>query len=493
MQSFQQSSAPYNTFAYPLVLLRTAGNIDDVGDPASDLIDLMIDFKFNDHLEKADMVTWQFSDPDGVLIDDERFEPDTVWLFRFGYPGDISGIIRHRVKSFEPTFQEDGTIIISVTTLGRATETMRVRGAKNWGKTKSSDIASQIARKYGLKTKIETSPELDKECGAIIQRAEQSDFEFLSGLAANLDYEFFIEGETLYFRSRDTVYSEPIRLTVYWFDNSSNQSNTLMKSFKPGIHAHKPGKVKATSVNTKSGKAKSHKATNKTGTKSVGNRQLGSTKPMQINFADPDDEPSSEFESRHVVNEATGERELFTETSSAGMRMTNSEKDESAGYVIRMADTIEVDAQRIVDSHKKRFLDGLVNANSEFIGTPRMRAKVTIQVLGVGQRLSGLWYNTEVTHHIGAHGYSTQCAHKRGAYNGKKKSKGKNKNVKAVVTGGNVAIKHMTLSERYGDYTASTILSNLQGALPEDPLLPIRETSHNKSESGFNVPNTNGE
>src|ERR1051326_4702267 len=112
------SPTPYGVYAYPLVVLRIEGKAAD------DIIERMVNFRYEDHFKKADVCSWEISDPNGDLIDDPRFEPDTEWEFRFGYPGDISDKVTHRVKYYEPVYADDGKITITLTTMGIVTEMM---------------------------------------------------------------------------------------------------------------------------------------------------------------------------------------------------------------------------------------------------------------------------------------------------------------------------------------------------------------------------------
>jgi hypothetical protein len=386
---------------------------------ADDLLIRMTDFKLEDHLKKSDMATWSFIDPNGDLVDDERFEPDTVWEFRFGYPGDISDLYSHRVKYYEPVYAEDGTITITVTTMGRVMDTMRVMAPKNWGIVPSSDIAEAIADRHGFKKKIEVSKDDAAEV-PFVQPADMSDYEYLHALAAAIDYEFFVESDTLYYRSREGAFNEPPRNTFYWWGDSTP---TLLKSFKPVVKATKPAKVKGLQTDTKSGQSKAHVVTNK----NVQGRQLGTSKPTQQNPIDPDDEPQNKDPGagKHIVDGATGERKSIVRVDlESGAQTTLIQ--ESASAVHKTADNSPTYTQQQVQALKRHYLDQLVQASAEFIGSPRIRAKVTYEFLGVGRRLSGLWYTTEVTHHISGDVYSTSASLKRGAYNtpAKKASKG---------------------------------------------------------------------
>jgi phage protein D len=76
-----------------------------------------------------------------------------------------------------------------------------------------------------------------------------------------------------------------------------------------------------------------------------------------------------------------------------------------------LAQTAE-QAKRIAIGILKRNLDETLTVSGNIIGDPRVRARTTLKVVGVG-RFDGFYYVTSVTHRLGPNGYQTEFKARR--------------------------------------------------------------------------------
>ena len=88
-----------------------------------------------------------------------------------------------------------------------------MKGKKSfiWSKKKHSDIVSEVAKKYGLKTEVTST---DVQFESVIQN-QQTDYDFLRYLADLNSCEVFVVGTTLYFRKINSEKGSVIDLEVH--------------------------------------------------------------------------------------------------------------------------------------------------------------------------------------------------------------------------------------------------------------------------------------
>ncbi|MCT4604687.1 MAG: hypothetical protein N4A64_01075 [Marinisporobacter sp.] len=151
-------------------------------------------------IDKADW--FSFSVVNGYEIDKNQFkwEKDlTVGNkieIKFGYVDKFYTVFEGYITSTRYEFlQNEGpTIIVS----GMDSSFLMMKGKKSfiWTKKKHSDIVKEVAKRYGLKTKVKgTTTQFE----TIVQN-QQTDYDFLRYLADLNTYELFVAGSTLYFR-----------------------------------------------------------------------------------------------------------------------------------------------------------------------------------------------------------------------------------------------------------------------------------------------------
>ena len=389
----------YDLYRDPAVILQVEGK------PADDITQCMTSFTFEDEIGKLPKADMELVDADGVLINDTRLEQNTVWSVRFGYPTDMSKIQDFRVAYFEPKYTGDHVITIKVTLLHSST-LHKVASGRTWGKIASSAIAKKIAARHRLKAIVEASG--DNQV-VYVQSQHQTDFEFLQELAGRIDYECFVEQNTLYYRSRDTARNEPARATFFY---GGADQVSLLKEFWPVLKTHKGKKVSVVGADTRAGK------------KDPTSSQQAKVK--KGNGASP-----------KVINSSTGSQTALGEKGAWDLEtgdFLGAEKDTSASTAVTTAETDPSKVTKLAKAVHRDFLERASKAEAHFIGSPQIKAKTTFGFQGIDRRVSGDWYCRATTHKIDApSAYNCTGKLHRGVY------KAKNKAVKPSKAGGGIS------------------------------------------------------
>jgi len=117
-----------------------------------------------------------------------------IWL---GYVGDLHQVMSAEITSLEPVFTAGQQSVLLVRGYDRRHRLARGRKTRTFLQMKDSTIATQIAREAGLRMEVDDSQTIQ---GYVIQ-PNQSDLEFLRRRASLIGYEIFVRDKTLYFRS----------------------------------------------------------------------------------------------------------------------------------------------------------------------------------------------------------------------------------------------------------------------------------------------------
>jgi len=247
------TQAIYTARVKPVVMIRVNG------EPRPDLEERRIVFQYNDRVGKRDTAELVLADPGREISNGDLLQPDDIFEVTWGYPDNMSKVRTLRLKGWTPNYDEAFPTVkanLMVTSARqklqgkrRVTEPHTTQKPKNWGKRESSDIAKRIARRHGLKFKGDASDDIDVP---FYQPGNVSDYEFLQQLADDIDFECFIEGDTLYYRAKP--YDERPRRVFYYYPQGGGLTDTLLLSFTPEVKVIKVS-VKPRGSNTSTGDA----------------------------------------------------------------------------------------------------------------------------------------------------------------------------------------------------------------------------------------------
>ena len=225
---------------------------------------------------------------------------------------------------------------------------------------KYSDIAKDIAGKNDLKYDNKTIDDTEKVHTKKIKRKEnESDYALLKRLAEEIDYEFFVRADKLYFRKPQ--------------DDKNKNDDTFIFQYRKNFISFSPRLTTAPTVNEVKVTGWSKKSKESiTATANISDIKTSIGIPH--------------FEK--IVEDSEGKKiEIKLE-----------------GRVVESED----DAKRLAVSELKRANNGFIEGTLECIGNPDLRPGMNIEIAKVGKRwFSGMYYIKGSKHSIGDSGYTT--------------------------------------------------------------------------------------
>jgi phage protein D len=117
-----------------------------------------------------------------------------IWL---GYVGDIHQVMLAEITSLEPMFTAGQPPLLAVRGYDHRHRLARGRKTRTFVQMKDSAIAGQIAREAGLRARVDATT---VTLSYVIQ-SNQSDWDFLQRRASLIGYEIYVRNKVLYFRS----------------------------------------------------------------------------------------------------------------------------------------------------------------------------------------------------------------------------------------------------------------------------------------------------
>lgn len=164
-----------------------------------DWSDFITHFKYEDCTDKANMLEIRFSDNYALaVIDSPDFQEKSELEIQWGYThGQVSKVHRCIVQDIDARYAQ--SISATIRCLDK-TKAINSQGVSTiWENKTSSQIATEIAKKYGMDTAIESTSKLWDN----IPQANMTDFELLKYLAnreKDGNYQSFVRGTTLFFQ-----------------------------------------------------------------------------------------------------------------------------------------------------------------------------------------------------------------------------------------------------------------------------------------------------
>lgn len=367
----------YQQVYAPQVFLKSLNQI------SGDIIANMIDFEFTEDPQKMNLVTLRIADPNFIFTNDKRFQQGVGYEMRWGYLTDISTIERFVASRITFSFPDANNMPVITLQASGFEKLMNLSGnPHNYGPVASSDIATRIAERYSLKAVVEPSKDARKQNR--IQSSDTTDFEFLSGLAKKLSWEFFIEENTLYFRpfSIDNYRSNNLNSESLVFSYRDDETGTLL-SFEPVVNK-KPGLIGTTGTNIQKGKPAQAEvnadravigAASKTGQVCTWGQNISEDERLALI-------------AQEQALRGGGSRPTQTQNKRVPLRFATPEE----------SDTLIRSNAEALAIHLKLNTE---KAQATFVGSPRLRARRIITINNVGP-YSGQWLITGTTHKISA-------------------------------------------------------------------------------------------
>jgi phage protein D len=316
---------------------------------------------------------WDEENFDFKYLDDKRLDVGQPIQIKMGYADSLRSMIRGLITSVAPTFPESGQPTIAVSGVDKLVLLRDAQPSdgvnKRYADMTDAEIAERIAKRHGLAFKA-TTDGLTKQA-SVVQK-NQDDASFLLERAKKIDFDVYIETDpdtgkdTLYF-VKPTDLRDATASTVFAFA----WGETLV-SFTPELSVSR--QVSAVTVR---------------GWDPVKKRAL-------VHTATLDDLPEQRGAGRtgpQIVEASLGAKEARV----VDMRVSSEEQARAL-------------AQSLLRERAYQFLTG----SGQVVGTPDLRPGVNVKLDLRGSRFSGDYYVTRAEHAIGASGYQTTFAARRG-------------------------------------------------------------------------------
>lgn len=295
-------------------------------------------------------------------LDHSLFNVGNKITIKIGYGSDLHTIVMGSVKSLEPSFFSGETPTFTVGGQDLSYDFIKRKSPERTFVDKAySDIAQTIADEAGLLPVVDETNKYDP---FIRKDNDESYFAFLERLAKKVDYQFKMDGQTLYFVKPEDDKKEILTLELGKDIISFRPTfSTTRLCTEVEVRGHNPRDPNTPIVGSaKAGSERSQEPGKKTGSQ-IASERVGTIKKV-------------------ITDE-----------------------------IVRSVDH----ANAIALAKLNEANDSLVTGDVECIGIPEVRTGVNIRLTKMGARFSGKYYVKSTTHTVNNSGYSVKFAVKRNA------------------------------------------------------------------------------
>lgn len=332
--------------------------------PTDDITDLEVD----EQIENSGMCIISFNDMLDMKkqkfrwLDDARIKIGTRIEISFSYAqgsgnaassGGNTLLFIGSLQAITPNFEPGGSAKLKIRGYDLSCNLMKSREGQGIYTNESySDIVGDIAQKYGLQQDQIESP--TPVHGSVSRNTSEDDYQFVKRLASELSYEFFVRGESLYFRKPKD--SENANITF------TNGINIVSFSVETNTSAY--------------------------------------VSEVQINFWSSNQKEKSP---QTAKQEEVG--------NSFGFDLTSQQDKKIILENVNVSSAEEANAFAVAELKKRN--KNLITGDLVSIGNPSIRPGMTIKIEKVGDRFSGTYYVEKTKHSLNQKGYSTTLTMRR--------------------------------------------------------------------------------
>jgi len=363
------------------------------GDTVSDGSARVLNFEYTDSERRADSLKLTIDNFDLSMFDDPAWKKGNAILVRWGYPGRMAPERRCIITKI--------TGALTLTVEARAESVlmnMQTRNRLFEGMSRSS-VAAAIAEENGYGIDARTIEDTEVVL-ANIQQARLTDAQFLTRLAREEGFEWFVDFDGFHFHSRHTDQA-PLRVFTYYTD--SGMGEILSFNIENDITA-RPGRIRRRGRNSITGQDVEGEA----GTSTEGD---GAASARRESLAQGESEEEADYKARLATAKASDgpRRTALTHVIEIVDQDTGSSRVEKRVAQEDIAPDAGVDqdalTRRAAGLHR-RHQQTAVKLTFEAVGDPLLLAKTVIDMRGLGRRLSVLYYVKEVIHKNGPGSYT---------------------------------------------------------------------------------------
>jgi phage protein D len=359
---------------------------------SADITQEITSFVFEDNEEELDVLELSVTNRNLQFVDDPLFQEGNEIVARFGYVDNLSPRKKAVIKDIDYDFPESSDPTIRIKAYDKGFKLAGKENQKVWKKPAPgilySEIAEEISSANGLKSVVKPT----KGQHLRVAQSNISDAQFLKELAIKAreqdgdgvtGYAFYIQDDELHFHPRE-LEKKPAAVLEYFTDRKG-----VLRSFRPSTQSQGAKgagtETKSTGVDPRKKEPVEHTANNET-----------------------TPERTSLGKRTYLVDGNTGEG-AFKEQES-GQIVPSFERSEGFHEEPR-----QEPAQDLAEGKFKEAELRQVEAVAVTIGIPTLRAKQNVEVKGVGQKFSGIYYCHSIRHAIGDGGYQCELKLKKNA------------------------------------------------------------------------------
>jgi phage protein D len=310
-------------------------------------------------ISMASEVSLLIHDPNYKITDSDVFKVGAELDIEIGFESNFQRLILGDIVSLEPAITNELGAILVVRAYDKSYRLRRNKPVRApFLKMKDSDIVSQIANETNLTAKVEPTTITHE----ILQQTG-SDWRFLKNRATANGYELFIEFDKLYFQKPPTTGSKTH--TLKRNTDIIDLNLRLSAVDQPNLHV-----VRGWDAKQKQPLIAKSSAT------SAGVEAVGDTLGAQI------------------TSDAFGESRTIT------FDIPILSQDEAENY-----------AKAEFQNQTRKFILG----DGTCLGKPEMKVGEMVELQNIGEKFSGNYYLTQVTHTINSNGYRTKFTIERNA------------------------------------------------------------------------------
>jgi len=359
---------------------------------SADITQEIASFVFEDNEEELDVLELSVTNRNLQFVDDPLFQEGNEIVARFGYVDNLSPRKKAVIKDIDYDFPESGDPTIRIKAYDKGFKLAGKENQKVWKKPAPGILYSEIAEEISSANGLTPFVKPTKGQHLRVVQSNISDAQFLKKLAVKArerdgdgvtGYAFYIQDDELHFHPRE-LEKKPAAVLEYFTDRKG-----VFRSFRPSTQSQGAKgagtETKTTGVDPRKKEPVDHTANNET-----------------------TPERTSLGKRTYLVDGNTGEG-AFKEQES-GQIVPSFERSEGFHEEPR-----QEPAQDLAEGKFKEAELRQVEAVAVTIGIPTLRAKQNVEVKGVGQKFSGIYYLHSIRHAIGDGGYQCELKLKKNA------------------------------------------------------------------------------
>jgi phage protein D len=299
-------------------------------------------------------------EPELKWVDHDYFTPGNKIEIRMGYVDQVETMISGEITALHPRYFSNEAPRMSVQGYDRLHRFRRGKKTRSFLQMKDSQIAEQVANDIGLTPDVEDTEIVHQ----YIVQNNLSDIDFLMQRARRIRYELIVEDQTLKFRKAANHLGKTVELE-YTKD---------LKHFYPRLSTL---------------------------------RQVSEVKVRGWN-------PASKEAILGVAR--SGDETTRMQGNNIGADIAENAFGETAASIVNIPIYSQSEAEQIAKAKFNDMNIDLISGEGEAVGNMAIRAGFTIQIKGLGERFSGLYYIKSTEHLISPQvGYITKFSVVRNA------------------------------------------------------------------------------